>query len=186
MSASIEPETADPLGETSSVTPIRAFLGLGSNVGDRLDHLRRAVGGLDDATTAVVAVSSVYETEPVGGVEQDAFHNIVVEVRTELSADALLRRCWELEQRARRVRLVRWGPRTLDVDVLLYGDHQIDTPDLTVPHPRMTERNFVMVPLLELDPSLQDHPLLAAYDPDLAIGEVRAIGALPAADGPAG
>ena len=174
------------MGETSSVTPIRAFLGLGSNIGDRLDQLRRAVGGLDDATTAVVAVSSVYETEPVGGVDQDAFHNIVVEVRTELGPDELLHRCHDLEHEAHRVREIRWGPRTLDVDVLLYGDQQIDTPDLTVPHPRMTERNFVMVPLLELDPSLLDHPLLNAYDPGLAIGEVRAIGPLPAAHGPTG
>lgn len=153
---------------------MRAFLGLGSNIGDRNAHLRKAVDDLD----GVVAVSSVYETEPVGGVEQDAFHNIVVELATTLGPEALLRRCQDLEQEARRVRLVRWGPRTLDVDVLLYGDQRIDTPDLIVPHPRMTGRNFVMVPLLELDPTLRDHPLLASYDPDEAIGQVRAVGPL--------
>jgi len=166
------------VGETPPAAPVRAFLGLGSNVGDRLAHLRRAVAGLGDGFTKVVAVSSVYETEPVGGVDQDAFYNIVVELDTGLTAEALLRRCWELEREARRVRLVRWGPRTLDVDVLLYGDRRIDTPDLIVPHPRLTERNFVMVPLLELDPGLGDHPLLAGYDPDAAVGEVRAIGTL--------
>ncbi len=151
---------------------VRAFLGLGSNVGDRLAHLRKAVAGLE----GVIAVSTVYETEPVGGVDQDAFYNIVVELGTALSPEALLRRCQELEREARRVRHVRWGPRTLDVDVLLYGDRSIDTPDLVVPHPRMTERNFVMVPLLELDPELRHHPLLADYNPEEAIGEVRAIG----------
>jgi 2-amino-4-hydroxy-6-hydroxymethyldihydropteridine diphosphokinase len=151
---------------------------LGSNIGDRLAHLRTAVAALDDRLTTVIAVSSVYETEPVGGVEQDAFYNIVVELDTGLTAEALLHRCWELEREARRVRLVRWGPRTLDVDVLLYGDERIDSPDLIVPHPRMTERNFVMVPLLELDPGQGDNPLLAEYDPGEAIGEVRAIGSL--------
>lgn len=162
------------MGEPADTDLARVFLGLGSNIGDRSAHLRRALDGLD----GVVAVSNVYETEPVGGVEQDAFHNVVVELHTALSPEALLRRCQELERAARRVRLVRWGPRTLDVDVLLYGDRRIGTSDLIVPHPRMTERNFVMVPLLELDPGLRDHPLLSGYDPDDAIGEVRAIGPL--------
>lgn len=166
------------MGETADTRIVRAFLGLGSNVGDRGAHLRRAVDGLD----GVVAVSNVYETEPVGGVEQDTFLNIVVELETALGPEALLRRCQELEREARRVRLVRWGPRTLDVDVLLYGDRRIDTVDLIVPHPRMTERNFVMVPLLELDPGLVEHPLLATYEPEEAIGEVRAIGPLPPAE----
>ena len=158
--------------------PVRAFLGLGSNIGDRLGHLRNAVTALNDATTTVAAVSSVYETEPVGGIEQEAFLNIVVELETVMSPDSLLQRCQDLERDARRVRLVRWGPRTLDVDVLLYGDRRITTLDLVVPHPRMTERNFVMVPLLELDPELRHHQLLAGYDPDEAIGEVRSIGPL--------
>ncbi len=162
------------MGETAATEVVRAFLGLGSNIGDRSAHHRRAVDGLD----GVVAVSDVYETEPIGGVEQDAFHNVVVELETTLAPHALLHRCQELERDARRVRLVRWGPRTLDVDVLLYGDRRIDTPDLVVPHPRMTERNFVMVPLLELDPGLAGHRLLADYDPEKAIGAVRAIGPL--------
>ena len=163
------------MGERPVNTPVRAFLGLGSNVGDRTANLQNAVEGLD----GVVAISQIYETEPVGGVEQNAFHNIVVELATMLTAEDLLLRCHELERAARRVREVRWGPRTLDVDVLLYGDHRVETPDLIVPHPRMTDRNFVMVPLLELDPTLADHPLLGAYDPDEAIGAVSPIGHLP-------
>ena len=156
---------------------VRAFLSLGSNVGDRRDQLRTAVNGLT-ARCRVVAVSDVYETEPVGGVEQDAFHNIVVEVDTDRTPHELLALCHDLERRARRVRLIRWGPRTLDVDILLYGDQQIDDPDLTVPHTRMVERNFVMVPLLEVAPELVDHPLLAGHEPSTAIGEVRSIGPL--------
>ncbi len=163
--------------------PVRAFLGLGSNIGDRVGHLQRAVQRLcekEDGEIAVAAVSSVYETEPVGGVEQDAFLNIVIELETTLEPLDLLAVCHELEQEAHRTREIRWGPRTLDVDVLLYGDRQIDTPDLIVPHPRMTERNFVMIPVLELDPTLVDDPLLAAYDPDEAVGDVQAIGHLVA------
>ncbi len=155
-----------------------AYLSLGSNIGDRRRHLREAVDGLADRCR-VTAVSSVYETEPVGGVEQAAFYNIVVEVETSRTAHELLDLCRELEQRANRVRLVRWGPRTLDVDVLLYGDESVhDPPRLLIPHPRMTERNFVMIPLLELAPTLEDHPLLAGYDPATAIGEVCSIGPL--------
>lgn len=151
-----------------------AYLGLGSNLGDRREILRRAVGALDEVTV----VSPVYETDPVGGVEQEAFYNIVVEVETRLDPHELLARCLELEQVERRVRTIRWGPRTLDVDVLLYGDRRINTPDLVVPHPRMHERNFVMVPLLDIDPELVGHPLLAGYDPVSAIGEVRKVGPL--------
>ncbi len=151
-----------------------AYLGLGSNLGDRREILRRAAGALDEVTV----VSPVYETDPVGGVEQEAFYNIVVEVETRLNPHELLARCQELERAEGRVRTVRWGPRTLDVDLLLYGDRRIDTPDLVVPHPRMHERNFVMVPLLDIDPALVGHRLLAGYDPATAIGEVRKVGPL--------
>ncbi len=155
-----------------------AFLSLGSNIGDREDYLARAVESLE-ATERVVAVSTVYETEPVGGVEQDPFLNIVAKIETALAPEALLDCCHEIEQEAKRVREIRWGPRTLDVDILLYGDRRIETATLVVPHPRMTERNFVMAPLLELDPTLIDHPLLDGYDPDSAIGAVTSIGPLP-------
>jgi 2-amino-4-hydroxy-6-hydroxymethyldihydropteridine diphosphokinase len=128
----------------------RAFLALGSNLGDRLGFLRTAVDELDD----VVAVSSVYETDPVGGPEQGAYLNIVVELATDLDARGLLGEARRLEASAERRREIRWGPRTLDVDVLwVDGDVRSD-PDLEVPHPRMWERGFVMVPLAELAPDL--------------------------------
>ena len=98
------------------------------------------------------AVSGVYETAPVGGPTQDPYLNLVVEIRTSLEPYELLGVCQALEQEARRVRTVRWGPRTLDVDVLLYGELQLTDPDLIVPHPRMYERAFVLYPLSELGP----------------------------------
>lgn len=153
---------------------VRAFLGLGSNLGDRRSTLVEAVGSIYE----LVAVSPLYETEPVGGIEQGAFYNIVVELETTRSPFELLALCHELEQAQGRVRDVRWGPRTLDVDVLLYGDQKVDEPDLTVPHPRMTERNFVMAPLLDLAPELAADPLLAGYNPETAIGSVSNIGPL--------
>ncbi len=123
-------------------------------------------------------MSPVYETDPVGGPEQDAYYNIVVELATERSPRQLLELCRELEQAAGRVRRIRWGPRTLDVDVLLVGDQVVNTEDLTVPHPRMTQRNFVMAPLLDLAPELVSDPQLTSYDPAEAIGEVTNIGPL--------
>ena len=149
---------------------VRAFLGLGSNIGDRRTILREAVGAIPD----LVAVSPVYETDPVGGPEQDPYYNIVVELDTARSPGQLLELCRDLEQAAGRVRRIRWGPRTLDVDVLLAGDERVDTVDLTVPHPRMATRNFVMVPLLDLAPDLD----IDGYDPVEAIGDVTNIGPL--------
>ncbi len=131
----------------------RAYLGIGSNLGDRLSHLQAAVEGMDAADGVdVVAVSSVYETDPVGGPEQGEFLNAVVAIETERSPRGLLELAHELEAAAQRVRTERWGPRTLDVDVLLVADEQVHEPDLEIPHPRMRERGFVMVPLGELDP----------------------------------
>ena len=130
---------------------MRAFLGLGSNLGDRWAHLRAAVAGLPD----VVAVSPVYETAPVGGPPgQPAYLNAVVELATELSPRHLLAHARRLEDEAGRVRTERWGPRPLDVDVLLVGDVEVDDPDLRVPHPRWQERAFVLVPLHDLAPDL--------------------------------
>ena len=142
----------------------RAFLSLGSNLGDRVATLRRAVAAIPD----VVAVSPVYETDPVDGPDQDDFLNLVVELDTALDARALLGVCRSLEETAGRVREIRWGPRTLDVDVLLVGDEVIDEPDLQVPHPRMHERRFVLAPLRDLAPDLVTAEALAA-----AQGEVR-------------
>jgi 2-amino-4-hydroxy-6-hydroxymethyldihydropteridine diphosphokinase len=131
--------------------PVRAFLALGSNLGDRRARLRDALEHLPD----VVAVSTVYETDPVGGPpDQGAYLNCVVELRTLRSARELLVAAQAAERAAHRVRLERWGPRTLDVDVLLVGDAQVDEEDLVVPHPRMWDRGFVLVPLAELAPEL--------------------------------
>lgn len=128
----------------------RAFLGIGSNLGDRLGYLKGAVAAIDDC----VAVSGVYETEPVGGPEQGQYLNVVAELDTHRSARGLLELCRALEASAERVREIRWGPRTLDVDVLWVDGETVDEPDLVVPHPRMFERSFVMVPLAELAPDL--------------------------------
>jgi 2-amino-4-hydroxy-6-hydroxymethyldihydropteridine diphosphokinase len=130
---------------------VRAFLGLGSNLGDRRAHLREAVAALPD----VVAVSPVYETSPVGGPEgQGPYLNCVVELQTELEPRELLAVAQRLEAAAGRERKERWGPRTLDVDVLLVDDLTVEEPDLVVPHPRMWERRFVLVPLADLAPEL--------------------------------
>jgi 2-amino-4-hydroxy-6-hydroxymethyldihydropteridine diphosphokinase len=130
---------------------VRAFLGLGSNLGDRWAHLREAVANIPD----VVAVSPVYETAPVGGPEgQGPYLNCVVELDTELGPQQLLAVGQRLEAAAGREREERWGPRTLDVDVLLVDDLDLDEPDLVVPHPRMWERRFVLAPLADLAPEL--------------------------------
>lgn len=146
----------------------RAFLGLGSNMGERRRYLRDAVDAIPDR----VRVSSVYETEPVGGPEQEPYFNVVVEMATELDARELLELCRTLETAADRVRKERWGPRTLDVDVLWVDGVTVDEPDLIVPHPRMFDRAFVMVPLAELAPDIANEWA------DPGTGEVVNIGEL--------
>ena len=149
---------------------MRVFLGLGSNMGDRWAHLRGAVESLPD----VVAVSQVYETEPMGGPEgQDPYLNAVVELDTDLSPRDLLALAQRLEVAARRVRSERFGPRTLDVDVLLVEDRRVEEDDLVVPHPRMWERRFVVVPLAELAPDT-----VPSWAWERAGGDVRAVGRL--------
>ncbi|HEY2430079.1 MAG TPA: 2-amino-4-hydroxy-6-hydroxymethyldihydropteridine diphosphokinase, partial [Acidimicrobiales bacterium] len=150
----------------SAVTPAgevfvrRAFLGMGSNVGDRRRFLTDAI----DSVSGVVAVSPLYETDPVGGPPQDAFLNVVVELATALTPRQLLGVAHRLESAAGRVRAERWGPRTLDVDVLLVGDLAVDEPDLVVPHPRMWDRRFVLAPLADLAPDLVPPEALARSD----------------------
>ncbi len=132
---------------------VRAALALGSNLGDRLATLQGALDGLHaTGGVQVVAWSPVYETAPVGGPEQGAYLNAVVVVDTTLNPHQLLAAGAALEQRFDRVREERWGPRTLDVDVLAYGDEVVDDPDLQVPHPRAHERGFVLVPWADLEP----------------------------------
>jgi 2-amino-4-hydroxy-6-hydroxymethyldihydropteridine diphosphokinase len=144
---------------------VRAYLGIGTNLGDRLAFLQGAVDGLAATPgVAVVGVSSVYETDPVGGPEQPDFLNAVVGIDTTLTPHEVLAECQRLEQESHRVRQEHWGPRTLDVDVLVYSDEQIDTPALVVPHPRAAVRAFVLVPLADLDPDR-----VAVLDPDGAV-----------------
>jgi 2-amino-4-hydroxy-6-hydroxymethyldihydropteridine diphosphokinase len=150
--------------------PVRAFLALGSNLGDRRAHLAAAVARIPD----IVAVSQLYETDPVGGPPgQGAYLNCVVELRTTRTPRELLAQAQAAEAAARRVRVERWGPRTLDVDVLLVGEEKVDEPDLVVPHPRMWERGFVLVPLADLAPEL----VIGHLTSDLARG-VRPAGNL--------
>jgi 2-amino-4-hydroxy-6-hydroxymethyldihydropteridine diphosphokinase len=130
---------------------MRAARGLGSNVGDRAAPLARAVDSLRDRVR-VLAVSASHETEPVGGPPQGRYLNAAVVVDTDLAPDALLALARGLEDDAGRDRGERWGPRTLDVDVLLVGDREIRDADLVVPHPRMKERRFVLAPLAEIAP----------------------------------
>lgn len=135
----------------------RAFLGLGANLGDRLANLQRAADLLGERPgIRVVHSSRVYETDPVGGPEQPDYLNVVLQVDTDLPARGLLEACLAVEAEMGRVRAERWGPRAIDVDVLTYGEETIEEPDLVVPHPRMHERGFVLVPLAELD---EDPPL---------------------------
>jgi 2-amino-4-hydroxy-6-hydroxymethyldihydropteridine diphosphokinase len=147
----------------------RAFLGLGSNLGERRRLLAAAVAAMPD----LVAVSPLYETDPVGGPEQGAYLNLVVELDTARCARELLALCAELEAVADRVREVRWGPRTLDVDVLWVAGETVAEPDLEVPHPRMWERRFVLAPLRHLAPELVSAEQVAAAE-----GPVRLVGPL--------
>lgn len=130
-----------------------AFLGLGSNVGDRLAALQEAVDLLHATDgVRVDVVSSVYETDPIGGPEQDPFLNIALRVATRRGPWRLLRAGQAVEKRLGRERTVRWGPRTIDVDVLLYETRVVRVPRLEIPHPRLTERAFALVPLIEVAP----------------------------------
>ena len=145
----------------------RAFLAFGSNLGDRVAYLRDGVAAVPD----LVGVSDVYETAPVGGPEQGSYLNLVAELSTRLNARALLGVCQDLERAAQRVRQSRWGPRTLDVDVLWVDGESLAEPDLVVPHPRMFERSFVLIPLHDLAADL----LPEGFDVDNASREDQVV-----------
>ena len=127
----------------------RCAIAAGSNLGDRLGHLNSAISGLN-AVGVIIGVSSVYETAPIGGPEQDPFLNAVVLIDTAHTPVGLLRELMLIERSRGRIRNERWGPRTLDLDLILFGRRTIDEPGLTVPHPRMGQRRFVLEPLLEV------------------------------------
>lgn len=144
-----------PARLNAATTVEMAFIGLGTNLGDRETALRGALSLLSQKPgVRMVAYSGLYETEPVGVREQPRFLNAVACVQTTLAPERLLDELMAIEKVYGRRRVVRWGPRTLDLDLLLYGGKTVQTPRLTVPHPRLFERPFVLVPLLELEPWL--------------------------------
>ena len=145
----------DGEGETGGI----AFLGLGSNLGDRLDFLRKGLKALQDSGIRILKVSSVYETDPVGFLEQGSFLNAAVGALWSGEPRDLLERCLAVEKEMGRERRVRNGPRTLDIDILLCGGRIQREPGLEIPHPRLHERRFVLVPLEEIAPGLI-HPVL--------------------------
>jgi len=134
---------------------ITAFLGLGGNIGDPAAAMAAALRAIDaDPACSVIIVSSLYRTPPWGKTDQPDFLNTVAAIATTLSPRDLLSLCLEEEQFLKRVRRERWGPRTIDIDILLYDDSAIDEEGLTIPHPRLAERAFVLVPLSEIAPEL--------------------------------
>ncbi|MFJ7978554.1 2-amino-4-hydroxy-6-hydroxymethyldihydropteridine diphosphokinase [Peribacillus sp. JNUCC 23] len=132
-----------------------SFLSIGSNVGDRSEYIKEAIRLLhEEKEVKVLQTSSLYETAPIGYIDQPQFLNAVILVNTGLSAVELLNVCQEIERKLGRKREIRWGPRTLDLDILLYNHENIETERLSVPHPRMVGRAFVLVPLLEINPTI--------------------------------
>lgn len=141
-----------------------AYIGLGSNIGDREAMLAGAIRLLEEhSLIRVAALSPIYETEPVGYLEQPAFLNMAARLETGLPPEKLLAYMLETELHLERKREIRWGPRTIDIDLLLYGDTVLETPDLTLPHPRMLERAFVLVPLSDVLPG-GTHPVVGSIE----------------------
>jgi 2-amino-4-hydroxy-6-hydroxymethyldihydropteridine diphosphokinase len=138
--------------------PVIAYIGIGSNMGDKTANCQSAVEGLAEAGR-IISVSSFYYTEPVGYKEQEDFINAVASLETNRSPSDLLAICNAIEDRLGRRRTVRWGPRTVDLDILLYGDLVMSRPELVIPHPLMAMRRFVLAPLVEIAPEVM-HPVL--------------------------
>lgn len=136
---------------------VQAYLGLGSNIGDRKQQLLKAIDLIGNIKgIKVTKQSSIYETAPIGYTDQPNFLNLCLEIETELSPQQLLKHCLDIEQQLHRVREIRWGPRTLDIDILLYSDNIIETDNLSIPHPRMQERAFVLIPLNDIASDKKD------------------------------
>jgi 2-amino-4-hydroxy-6-hydroxymethyldihydropteridine diphosphokinase len=150
--------------------PVIAYIGIGSNVGDRAANCLQAIESLSEAGR-ILSVSSLYYTEPVGFKVQEDFINAVVALETDRPPDELLAVCQAIEERLGRRRTVRWGPRTIDLDILLYGDLVMNQPDLDIPHPLMAARRFVLAPLVEIAPDAV-HPVLNKTTSQL-LGELR-------------
>ncbi len=157
------------------------YLSLGSNIGDRLGQLREAVRIIAEREDVQVAkISSVYETEPIGGVDQESFYNIVVEIETSLPPKDVLQLAHDVEKALRRERKVHWGPRTIDIDILLYDEILFDEKDLVIPHPEMKNRAFVLAPLLEIAPEIRfpDGTSARHYMKDVAKQGIEKVGSL--------
>jgi 2-amino-4-hydroxy-6-hydroxymethyldihydropteridine diphosphokinase len=132
----------------------KAYLSLGSNIGKRKENILKAYKILQDQGITIVRQSSFYETAPVGVEDQKDFINSVIEIETELEPYELLEKCHLVEKALKRKRVIRWGPRTIDVDILLFNDLEIDNPDLIIPHQEIKNRAFVLIPLAEINDSL--------------------------------
>ncbi len=142
-----------------------AYLSIGSNIGNRLETFQRALQLLDkNNEIRLEELSSIYETDPVGYTNQACFLNAVIKISTSLNPEELLQVCLFIESQLGRKREIHWGPRTLDLDILLYNQENIETESLIVPHPRMQERAFVIIPLMELDSGIKLPNVNAALD----------------------
>lgn len=150
----------------ANLTLTTIYLLLGSNLGDRVQLMQTAASQIAVRVGEVMQASALYETAPWGGIEQPAFLNQVLEVRTELAPEEVLRIILEIEHEAGRVRYERWGARQLDVDILYFGDAVMDTPRLTIPHPRLHERRFTLIPLAQIAPNFR-HPVLEKTNTEL-------------------
>ncbi|MCL6471299.1 MAG: 2-amino-4-hydroxy-6-hydroxymethyldihydropteridine diphosphokinase [Firmicutes bacterium] len=158
-----------------------AYLSLGSNLGDRQGYLKEAVQIIGTTPGVnIIKVSSVYETEPIGDVPQGNFYNIIVKVKTGLSPHDLLALAQKVEAKLGRQRQLHWGPRTIDVDIIIYSEAQIDEEDLKVPHPEMLNRAFVLVPLVEIEPDIElpGNGFIRAYLDKVAGQGIKKIGSL--------
>ena len=133
----------------------RAYLGIGTNMGDRLSNLSDAIDYIKQfKNTEIVKISKIYETRPWGYTEQNDFLNLCVSIDTNLKPEELLQKCLEVELNLKRERIIRWGPRTIDIDILIYDDIICNGEKLTLPHPRIQERAFVLIPLIDLKEDL--------------------------------
>lgn len=155
-----------------------AFIGLGGNVGDVVSNMAGALKQFDALEgTKVVSVSKVYRTPPWGIEDQDWFHNACAKLETNLQPLELLKKCLRIERIFKRERDIRWGPRTLDLDILMYDDLSVDEENLTIPHPRMQERAFVMVPLADIAPEqIVQGKSVAQWVEALDIAELEEVG----------
>lgn len=161
---------------TTPAVKRRTVLSLGSNVGDRLDNLQEAIDALFDAPGLdFIALSPVYETKPVGGPEQEDYLNVVIVVNSRVAPESLLERVLAIEDAMDRTRTIRWGPRTLDIDIVVMGDMTSDDPELLLPHPRAKERAFVLRPWSDLEPdaTLPGHGRVTDLLPGVADQELR-------------